>query len=287
MMTDEDVSALGRADDARDGAASATLADNLPAQAIMAEFLSVQDDVAPRSALARVFGGTPLSTESKLLYQGVLGELEVGATLDSLGPGWIVLHALPVAGGLDIDHLAIGPSGVYIITTRNHRGEPVWASQRTLIVGDIRYPDIRNMEYEMGRVERLLSTAAGRPVEVSGVLAVVSPKKLTVRQKHRDVEVLASDRLAAWLMGRRRVLSPEEVEEVAAAAGHATTWHQDDSAPVDSRDLRARFDRVRTQVTRAWRLQVGWAAVMILVGAGSFVVVTYVILLSALGLLPR
>ena len=284
-MTDEDVSAHGR--DARDAAGSRTLADNLPAQAIMAEFLSAQDYAAPRSRLSRLFGVTPLTPETKLLYQGVLGELEVGSTLDSLGRGWIVLHALPVAGGLDIDHLAIGPSGVYIITTRNHAGEPVWASQRTLIVGDIRHPDIRNMEFEMGRVERLLSTAAGRAIEVSGVLAVVSPKTLTVRQKHRDVEVLSSDRLAAWLMGRRRVLSPEEVEEVAAAAGHATTWHQDESAPLDSHDLRARFDRVRAQVTRAWRLQVGWAAFITLVGAGSFFVVTYVILLSALGLLPR
>ncbi|MGV8884029.1 MAG: nuclease-related domain-containing protein [Microbacteriaceae bacterium] len=286
-MTDDDVSELGRAFDEPGNARSVTLADNLPAQAIMTDFLALHARDAPRTRFARLFGVTPLSPQSKRLYQGVLGELEVGETLAALDSEWVVLHALPVAGGIDIDHLAIGPSGVYIITTRNHPGEPVWASQRTLIVGDIRYPDIRNMEYEMGRVERLLTAAAGRAVEVSGVLAVVSPKTLTVRHKHRDVEVISADRLALWLSGRRRVLAPDEVADIAHATALSTTWHDDDSEPIDAVSQRACFEQIRREIARAWKLQVGWATVMTLIGAGSFVTITYVILLSALGLIPR
>ncbi|MBG6212216.1 hypothetical protein RCH23_000129 [Cryobacterium sp. CAN_C3] len=44
--------------------------------------------------------------------------------LSKLGPEWTVLHAVPVgSGSSDIDHVVIGPAGVFTINTKNHTGK--------------------------------------------------------------------------------------------------------------------------------------------------------------------
>jgi len=258
--------------------------DNLPGQSAIIELLRVQSAVPPRSAIARLFGLSPLSAESRPWYEAAVSEIEVGDALARLGDDWVVLHALPVgAGTTDIDHVVIGPGGVFIINTKNHPGQTVWASQRAFLVSGIRHPYIRNMEYEMGRVERLLSSASGISVEVSGILAVVAAKSITVREKHRDVTVLSTASIVQWLLDRSIVLSAVEVAAIGDSAELAATW-QHDGTPVSDRDsLRESFAELRAQVRAAWRLQVIWATVTTIVGAGGFVLVTYSILLNALG----
>ena len=284
MMTDEDAPARERG--THEPAHSYAL--NIAGQCAIALFLDAQDALPARTATARVFGVTPLSAETRALYQTALGQVEAGAVLDHLGTGWVALHALPATvNGEGIDHLVIGPTGVYIVTTLNHARQAVWASQRTLTIGGIRFPHIRNMEFEMGRVERVLSTATGRAVEVSGVLAVVAPKSLTVRQKHRDVEVLPAAEIASWLGGRRRVLSPEDISDIASAAAEPKNWAPDTSTARDGVALHARFQQVRLEVTSAWRRQLTWAIGASFIAAGGFLAVTYVILLTSLGMLPR
>ena len=51
----------------------------------------------------------------------------VGKRLVKLGPAWRVLHSIPVGSrGTDIDHLVIGPGGVFSLNTKNHLGQRVW-----------------------------------------------------------------------------------------------------------------------------------------------------------------
>jgi len=280
MMTDGDVSARDGADS---GAPEASGGPRLAGQAVIAELLRTHEDQPPQGLLARVWGSNPLSRDGQAWYRAALGEISVGDALGTLGPEWIVLHAVPVGEGTaDIDHVVVGPGGVFIVNTTSHPGLPVWASQRTFMVADIRYPYIRNMEYEMGRAERLLSTAAGIPVEVSGILAVVEPKSLSVREPHRDVAVLHSSTLVRWLIGRKRVLSAEQIAVIGDAARGESTWHTSESPLDDPRNLRDRFEVLRRQVTRAWHVQMFWATALTIVGAGAFIAVTYTILLSAL-----
>jgi hypothetical protein len=271
---------------ARDSAVPAAqlFDDNLPGQSAIIELLRVQQTVPVRSGFARLFGLSPLSAESRPWYEAAVSEIEVGDALARLGDDWVVLHALPVdSGSTDIDHVVIGPGGVFIVNTKNHPGQTVWASQRAFLVSGIRHPYIRNMEYEMGRVERLLSSASGIAVEVSGILAVVAAKSITVREKHRDVTVLSTASLVQWLLDRPVVLSRVEIASIGDSAELAATWHHDGEPVGDKEALRAAFVTLRSQVRAAWRLQVIWATATTIVGAGGFVLVTYSILLSALG----
>ena len=280
----------------RDAESPATLDGNLPGQSAMIEMLRLHDAAPARSPIARLFGMSPLTGESRAWYDAAVSEIEVGDALALLGDEWTVLHALPVGSGTsDIDHVAIGPGGVFIVNTKNHTGQSVWASGRAFLVSGIRHPYIRNMEYEMGRAERLIGSAAGVQVEVSGILAIVAAKSITVREKHRDVTVLATDDLVSWLLARPRTLEARDVDQIVRAAIRGTTWYQDDTAEdrsirqaMEHRDgLHERFAVVRTEVRQAWRSQLVWATLMTIVGAGGFVLVTYSILVNAVAALAR
>lgn len=56
-------------------------------------------------------------------HQGAQGEERVGAALESLrAKGWYVFHDLPLPSVGNIDHLVIGPAGVFVVETKSHRG---------------------------------------------------------------------------------------------------------------------------------------------------------------------
>ncbi len=49
-------------------------------------------------------------------------------------PRWRVLHAIPVGErGSDIDHLAIGPAGVFTINAKYHAGAKIWVGGDTFL----------------------------------------------------------------------------------------------------------------------------------------------------------
>ena len=281
MTTDGDVSA-------RDHRAIAdpVSATESPARRIaITELLRLQELVPRRTRLARVFGISPLSSTTQHLYRRVAGEVEVGAALDRLGDEWLVLHGLPVAADADdIDHLVIGPSGVHVISTCHHAGMNVWTSERTFIVAGVRYPYIRDMEHELGRAERRLTAAVGATVEVSGVLTVVRPKSLVVRERQRDVAVLQSSHLASWLARQKRSLSPADVAIIGQAASLPSTWHTDGEPARPAPELqRDRFERLRAEVQGAWRVQLAWAIGLSIAAVGTFAGITYSILVTAIG----
>lgn len=277
-MSDGEVAARGRADDS-----AITPLNTIAGQAKIRELLALQRIAPRRSALARFFGISPLAPDARDAYNDAIGEIEVGRALGTLPSGWTVIHAVPVGeGSATIDHLVVGPSGVYIVTTKVHSGQVVVASQRTFVVADIRHPYIRSMEYEMGRVERLLSTAAHRSVEVSGLLAVVDSKTLEVTEGHRDVDVIDSSTIVRWLLGRPRIMQPDEMELITSVSVDPATWHAESLSVDETRELKRDFERLHHDVTRAWNRQKMWATIATVVGAGGFILVTYAILVNAL-----
>ena len=69
--------------------------------------------------------------------KGSSGELAVGLALNSLHPqGWGVLHSIPVFDGRsDIDHLLVGPGGVWTVNAKFHRNHDVRVNGDRISVG--------------------------------------------------------------------------------------------------------------------------------------------------------
>jgi len=93
------------------------------------------------------------------------------------------------------------------------------------MVSGQRQPYVRNSRFEARRTAELLTLAAGAPVGVRPILAIMCAE-LTVKTQPEDVIVVGSRAVAPWLAKRKRVYSPEEVALLYGWARLSTTWEK-------------------------------------------------------------
>lgn len=236
------------------------LTDRIAGQAVIEKLLTDRQAAPPRSFWARVFGSDPLTPENYPWYKGALGEIRVGQVLSSLGHEWRVLHAVPVGTGTsDIDHVLIGPPGVFTINTKNHAGQAIWVAGRTFMVAGKRQRHLYSAVHEAERAAKLLSHKTGKTHHVNAVIVVISPKSIKVRQKPTDVAVLTDRELLKWLISRPAILTPWEVSQLAAAAIQPTTWHRNPPRVVDTAAIWHEFVALQSLMRTARRRRAGWA----------------------------
>lgn len=230
------------------------------AASVMAECLRVQADVPPRGAVARTFGRSPLSDESRPWYVGALGELDVAGRLDSLGGEWIVLHSVPIGTrGSDIDHVVVGAEGVFTINTKAHGDARVWVGSRRLLVNGQPQDHLRNTRYEATRTQKLLSAAARTEVPVTGVIAIVGAKQITIRERPSGVAVLDAAQLTRWLKKQKPRLDQVQTVALSALVRDAATWTSESQHQPDI----SRFDALHREVVGAKRVRMIWIGVVL------------------------
>lgn len=199
---------------------------NLPGQAARQQATDLRDAAPVRTLLARIVG---VKTDERAWRIGADGETEVARRLTRLGPGWKVLHAVPVGErGSDIDHVVIGPGGVFAINAKNHPQANVWVGGDTVKVNGFNQTYVRNSRHEARRAAKLLSAAAGFDVEVRGIVAIMGAHRgFTVKEQPRDgvVSVIARKQVDAHLQAMPAVLGVPSIERVFAVARHLATWH--------------------------------------------------------------
>ena len=242
------------------GNAEPTLRVRGPAYAVITECLRIQATRRRQSRIAHFFGVSPLTPDARSWYRGALGEIQVAKALKNLGPEWTVLHAVPVGSGTsDIDHVLIGPGGIFTINTKNHSGQRVWVGGEQLLVNGHRTNHIRDARFEARRASKLLSPGAGDPADVTPVIAVVDPGSLTFGRKRPDgILVLSSSQLARTVTRRKRRLSDAAIQTYVALAEQRGTWHSDSRVLDDTLRHEARFHRLQHDVAVARRRRTGW-----------------------------
>ncbi|EPR76270.1 hypothetical protein ADILRU_1404 [Leifsonia rubra CMS 76R] len=252
-----------------------TLENRPAAYSVIAELLRLQADVAPRTAVKRIFGVRPLHSDAESWFAGAHGELRVGALLSRLGSEWRALHAVPVGtGDSDIDHVVFGPAGVFTINTKRHRGQKIWVGERMLMVAGQKTDHLRNSRHEAKRAAKLLTAATGLPVEVHPIVVIVDPASFTVKQRPKDVSVMDARTLPRWLERRKALLDPKTVQRISDTAIDSRTWHVAADLTIDPTYL-DRFYALNREVNQARIVRMLWAlAVMIGIG---FVAVAYLL----------
>jgi hypothetical protein len=204
-----------------------------------------------RSWLRRLLALT--SIEEKSWRASATGERLVGAQLAHLVrlyPGWRVLHGVPVGGpGADIDHVVIGPAGVFTINTRHHPQGRVRVNGDAVFVSGQRVSWVRSSRFEAAAASRVLSAAVGRPVTVRA-LVVTAGADLAIEQQPDGMTVCDRRAVVDLLRKQPTLLSARQVEDLYAAARRPSTWRADVRAPsprsrVDIAGKSARTDRFR------------------------------------------
>lgn len=177
--------------------------------------------------LARLVGAR---TDERAWRIGADGEEAVAARLAQLGSAWRVLHAVPVGErGADIDHVVVGPGGVFTVNAKHHPTATIWVGGNTFIVNGQRVPYIRNSRYEATRAARLLTEQAGFPVAVTGLIAVMGAARgYTVKKQPDDGAVIVVRRkeIGRYLASLPPVLTSREIDAVFEVARRSTTWRK-------------------------------------------------------------
>lgn len=152
-----------------------------------------------RTFVARVLG---VHTDERAWRIGADGEEMVAAQLAKLArkdPRWHFLHAIPVGeNGADIDHLVVGPGGVYSLNAKHHPGAKVWVGGNTLMINGQRQPYIRNSRFEAQRASKLLTAGCGFAVVVTGWSCPSAPTTCASRRRQRTYTWSTGD---SWCPG--------------------------------------------------------------------------------------
>ncbi|MDQ1727818.1 MAG: hypothetical protein QOK14_1863, partial [Frankiaceae bacterium] len=139
--------------------------------------------------------------------------------------GWRTVHAIPIGtAGCNVDHLVIGPGGVFALSVFRERATNVWAKGSTIIVDGGRQDWIHDASFVAGRAARMLSTRCEFAVRVQPVVVVVDALRLTVEGDNGGVQVTNRTRLLSWIESHERRLSEDEIDVIEDTARHPETW---------------------------------------------------------------
>jgi hypothetical protein len=201
------------------------LATNEPGAEARAQALSAREAAPMKSVLARVLG---VHTDERAWRIGADGEEKVAAQLAKVAkkdPRWRSLHAIPVGDrGSDIDHLLIGPGGVFTVNTKNHPDAKIWVGGNTFMVNGHRQPYIRNSRYEAERAAKLLTAACGFPVYVQGLIVTVNADDIVIKSQPDGVNVTWRNNLVKWLLRHGDIHTTETLDSIYGTARRSTTW---------------------------------------------------------------
>jgi hypothetical protein len=158
------------------------------------------------------------SPDARAWRRGAAGERRTARLLGPLErQGWVVLHDLAVPGSrANIDHLAIGPGGVYVIDSKQYRGrlqlDPSWR----LWHGPYPLaPALRAVSFEADQAAQVLTDP---DVVVVPVMAVHGAQVPWGKVLVDGVPVVAARRLPSMLRQLPAALGPERVASLADQA---------------------------------------------------------------------
>lgn len=154
--------------------------------------------------------------------RGADGEERVARSLSRLPTGWYVFHDLTVgSGGANLDHLVIGPGGVFVLNTKNLTGN-VWIGERAILHNGRKTDFLRASKREGAIAAERLGRAVG-PVFPVPVL-VIFADKVTLKAEPSEVRVVEGVHIGRWLERQPSVLSPDHAAAISRAADDPSTW---------------------------------------------------------------
>jgi hypothetical protein len=158
------------------------------------------------------------SPETRAWRRGAIGERRTARLLGRLERhGWAVLHDLAVPGSrANIDHLVIGPGGVFVVDSKLYtgklhlaRGGSLWHGRHPLA------PMLRAVRFEADQAAQVLATP---DVEVVPLVAVHGAQVPWGKLVADGVPVVSARRLPELLRQLPAVLAPERVTGLANTA---------------------------------------------------------------------
>ncbi|GGI07033.1 hypothetical protein GCM10011354_22070 [Egicoccus halophilus] len=165
-----------------------------------------------------------VKTPERAWAKGAAGEEAVGRRLARLPEPWAVVHDLPIGTrGANLDHLVLGPSGVFSLNTKHLSGR-VTVYDRAVLVNGRKTDVVPKLLREAALVQKRLTAAAGQDVNVWAVLVVMGCE-LEIRRRPSDFSVVGRRSLPRWFVRQRATAwPPAQIAELERLARWPQTW---------------------------------------------------------------
>ena len=198
---------------------------DLALNAAGAEAAAMAAQLAPHGVMGLLARLLRLETEATSWQIGAKGEAQVGRRLERLERrGWQVLHAIPLPSGADIDHLVIGPGGVFTVNTKFHTDARITVGTHVVWVNGFQHPYLRNSRHEANATQRRLTAALGFSVTVQPVLAFLGARSVTMRDALPDVLITSGESADRVLRGFAPKLDDPLIQRIYDVARRESTW---------------------------------------------------------------
>jgi Nuclease-related domain len=152
--------------------------------------------------------------------RGERGELHVADVLEELrSEGYKPVHDI-VGSGFNIDHVIVGPGGVFAIETkyRSGRGQITFRSTEGLFVGE-RLEEkncLKQARASAAAVRDLIQESCGRRVWVTPIVVFVGDWKIKNDWRDTDTRVFTPDGLLRYVRDQEPQLTRNEIQLIAS-----------------------------------------------------------------------
>lgn len=147
-------------------------------------------------------------------FKGARGEEHVAGLLATLPGGFHVFHDFAV-GGYHVDHVVVGPTGIFSVETKSWRGSVTVEENEIIVNGHL--PDrapIGQATREAAAVQAALGRAGWTTGEVKPVVCFASDTFADAQKSVGAVMVMNAGVAVAWIEAQPKVLSDGDVERV-------------------------------------------------------------------------
>ena len=150
----------------------------------------------------------------------------IGERLDRLADeGWATVHDVPLGRqGTCVEHLLIGPGGLFTVTERRHPGAAIVGRGRAMSVDGQPVAYLRDARLEATRTQDRLLAAGCAQIHVRAVLVLQGKLDVDVLTTANDPLVVARHEVPSLFRRMPVALDERRVQALAKVARRATTW---------------------------------------------------------------
>jgi hypothetical protein len=164
----------------------------------------------------------PILEQIERITHGERGEKLVGAVLDELREeGYFPIHAVPLGRG-DIDHVLVGPAGVFVIETKHPRSNGLITfrnGQGIFVDGRPKWnPAIKQAKNAAAKIGPIVEKhcAAREGQGVMPVVVFVGNWRVADQWESTDVRVFTPATFQNYIRDQQPVLTHDEIQQIAS-----------------------------------------------------------------------
>ncbi|MCG2828462.1 nuclease-related domain-containing protein [Methanothermobacter sp. K4] len=153
--------------------------------------------------------------------KGHEGELIITNCLRRLPEGYHILNDIQLPGAYgNMDHVVVGPTGVYMIETKSYSGNYIVKGDRWFLNDELRKEEVQSPSIQAkGNAAALKEFLESRDIYVSWVNAVVAflSESCTIMEEDEHCRILKPCQVPEHIMGSRLMLGESKVKRIVDA----------------------------------------------------------------------